>query len=113
MSLPIYVRENTLLAIGKHDNRPDYDFEDGLVFSLYQLSDGAVAETTVASATGDTVLKAKASRNGSTITLSSDKPVLLVNAKAVSKLTGGTSEVTPIGVLLTPIAGSVVTFDMV
>jgi alpha-D-xyloside xylohydrolase len=35
-SLPLYVRENTLLAIGANEKRPDYDYMDGISLRLYQ-----------------------------------------------------------------------------
>jgi alpha-D-xyloside xylohydrolase len=35
-SLPLYVRKNTLLAIGANEERPDYDYMDGISLRLYQ-----------------------------------------------------------------------------
>lgn len=34
-SLPLYVREGTLLPFGGHDDRPDYDYRDGLTVRAY------------------------------------------------------------------------------
>ena len=42
-SIPLLVRENTILALGKEDGRPDYDYEDQVQFSIYQLKDQAEA----------------------------------------------------------------------
>lgn len=37
LSLPLYIRENTILAIGHENNRPDYDFADNVIYEIYQL----------------------------------------------------------------------------
>lgn len=40
MSLPLMVRPGTVLPMGKCDNRPDYDYLDGLELHVYQLGEG-------------------------------------------------------------------------
>mgnify|MGYP000319209658 CR=1 FL=1 len=40
MSLPLMVRPGTVLPLGAHDDRPDYDYLDGLELHVYQLADG-------------------------------------------------------------------------
>ena len=40
LSLPLMVRPGTVLPMGKHDDRPDYDYTDGLELHLYQLAEG-------------------------------------------------------------------------
>jgi alpha-D-xyloside xylohydrolase len=40
-TLPLYVRPGTVLPIGAHDDRPDYDYADGVRLDLYELADGA------------------------------------------------------------------------
>ena len=40
LSLPLMVRPGTVLPIGKHDDRPDYDYIDGLELHVYQLAEG-------------------------------------------------------------------------
>ena len=40
LSLPLMVRPGTVLPIGKHDDRPDYDYTDGLELHVYQLAEG-------------------------------------------------------------------------
>jgi alpha-D-xyloside xylohydrolase len=41
MSLPLMVRENTVIPIGKIDSRPDYDYSDGVTFHLFEIKNGA------------------------------------------------------------------------
>ena len=40
LSLPLMVRPGTVLPMGKHDDRPDYDYTDGLELHMYQLAEG-------------------------------------------------------------------------
>ena len=40
LSLPLMVRHGTVLPMGKHDDRPDYDYTDGLELHVYQLAEG-------------------------------------------------------------------------
>ncbi len=40
LSLPLMVRPGTVLPMGQCDNRPDYDYTDGLELHVYQLTEG-------------------------------------------------------------------------
>ena len=68
-SLPLFVRENTILPVSTRNDKPDYDYTDGLTLRVYQLADGAEALRTVCDQDGRQVLTAKAVRNGNTITV--------------------------------------------
>src|SRR3712207_701828 len=50
-SLPLWVREGTVLPIGSRADRPDYDYLDGLALTVYPgaAGDSAVTEVTVTS----------------------------------------------------------------
>ncbi len=71
-SLPLYVRENTLLALGAVETRPDYDYADGLTLRLYQLEEGAHTSCRVPATDGTIVNTISAERCGSEITLNLD-----------------------------------------
>ena len=43
-SLPLFVRENSILAIGASDDKPDYDYEAGVSFHVFELKDKAEAK---------------------------------------------------------------------
>ena len=43
-SMPLYVRENTLLVIGAEEMRPDYDYAKGVSLRLYQPKDGVAVK---------------------------------------------------------------------
>ncbi|MBQ3504119.1 MAG: alpha-xylosidase [Oscillospiraceae bacterium] len=68
-SLPLFVRENTILATGNRDDRPDYDYTDGLTLTIYHLADGAQSTCRVCGTDGQSVLEANAARTGDTITV--------------------------------------------
>ena len=68
-SLPLYVRENTILPTGGRDDRPDYDYTRDLILTVYNLADGAECACRVCGTDGRTGLKAVASRRGDTITV--------------------------------------------
>lgn len=72
-SLPLYVRENSLFALGAADNRPDYDYAEGLELRLYQPKDGAEAVCKVPSVDGTIVNTITAERCGREITLKLEK----------------------------------------
>ncbi|MEV4009785.1 alpha-xylosidase [Nonomuraea angiospora] len=52
-SMPIYVREGAVLPIGARDDRPDYDYLDGLILRVYPGPDGETALTVTDHATGE------------------------------------------------------------
>lgn len=42
-SLPLFVRENSIIPIGSVDNKPDYDYKDGTAFHVFELKGSAQA----------------------------------------------------------------------
>lgn len=72
-SLPLYVRENTLLALGADETRPDYAYEEGMSLRLYQLQDGQTAVCRVPDTAGEIVNVITARRKNAEITLCLEK----------------------------------------
>ncbi|MBU3826515.1 MAG: hypothetical protein IAA31_03385 [Candidatus Anaerobiospirillum merdipullorum] len=70
MLLPLYVRENTLLAWGNNAKRPDYDYVHDSVFHLFELGDGKSAVATLVDTTGKVVGSLTATRHGQVIDFS-------------------------------------------
>ncbi len=64
MSLPLFVRENSLIAMGKRDDLPDYDYLDGLHLRAYQIQLGCEAVARVCDAKGKKQLTITASSEG-------------------------------------------------
>ena len=72
-SMPLYVRENTLLPVGCEDMRPDYDYEKGLSLHLYQPVDGAVATCQIPSTDGSIVNTITAEKTAGAVTIHLEK----------------------------------------
>jgi len=99
-SLPLFVRENTILPIGAHKEGPVYDYTDGVTLRLYNVTH---AERMICNSKGEKVLTVKAIREGDTLTVTLDgayknAKILLVNTKAEAKDARQTAEGTLIPV---------------
>lgn len=70
LSLPLYLRPNTLIAWGAENKDADYDYADHLTFLLPELEEGMEASTDVYDSKGNLELKAKAVRDGDLVTFS-------------------------------------------
>ena len=57
-SLPLYVRENSLLPLGAHKDRPDYDYCDGLELHLFEPNNGGSDHVAIPDTNGQPVLEA-------------------------------------------------------
>lgn len=47
LSIPAFVKENSLIAVGANGERPDYDHADGVTVKAYALTEGKEASTVV------------------------------------------------------------------
>ncbi|XTZ38538.1 alpha-xylosidase [Salmonella enterica] len=107
MSLPVYVRDNTLLALGNNDQRPDYVWHEGTVFHLFSLDDGCEAVCEVPDASGSVIFLLRAKREGNKINIQAKGDgrgwsVCLRNIVQVSGIQGATQAGSELGVVLTP-----------
>lgn len=71
-SLPLYVRPNTLLAVGENDQRPDYDYSQNPVFHLYELEEGQLTQAILPGPDGSTVFRLQAERKANVIIFSAE-----------------------------------------
>lgn len=53
MSLPLMVRPNSILPVGSRNDRPDYDFSEGVTLQIYELEDGKSCGVEILSLTGE------------------------------------------------------------
>ena len=51
LTVPLLVRPNTVLPLGAVDDRPDYDYADGVTLRIHHLDDGASVTTEVGGST--------------------------------------------------------------
>ena len=115
-SLPLFVRENSLIAVGQNNTRTDYDFADQVQLHLFELQEGATATTVVYNTAAEEELSVQAERKGGVIRVTSSgagKPwqLLLRGLPELSRVEGASLETTEQGVLLTPLS-TTGTFEM-
>ena len=67
-SLPLYIRPNTLLALGANEQRPDYHYSDGVSLHLFALDNGNCAVCDIPNVKGESEAVVTAVREGARIT---------------------------------------------
>ena len=70
--LPLLVRENSVLAVGANDQKPDYDYTNGTVLRIYQPADGMEKEIFIPTVDGEEKIQIRVSRTGDKVTV--EKP---------------------------------------
>ena len=68
-SLPLMVRPNSILPLGNNDQRPDYDYADGVTLVVSAFDEGAEASVEIPDLSGEMVMKVTAKRVGEEIHL--------------------------------------------
>ncbi|EKM0528135.1 alpha-xylosidase [Cronobacter turicensis] len=111
LSLPVYVRDNTLLALGNNDQKPDYAWHEGTAFQLFNLADGAEARCEVPAANGETVFTLCVKREGKRLTVegsghATSWTLCLRNIQQVTGIEGGSSAGHERGIVVTPEHGA-------
>ncbi|MDL2300926.1 alpha-xylosidase [Lachnospiraceae bacterium OttesenSCG-928-D06] len=103
MNIPLYVKENSIIAVGSCDNKPDYNYADGAELRIYELVNEA--STVIYNQSAEEELKINASRNSNQITINvtANKPytIRLINLLA-KDITGASMEIVGADTLLTP-----------
>jgi alpha-D-xyloside xylohydrolase len=112
LSLPLMVRPGTVLPLGAVDERPDYNYADGVTFRILELTDDR--ELTCAVSTpqrGETTLLTMR-RRGKRVTasVSGDTSVRwqvqFAGAQTVTAQNGASAKPDPLGLILSPAEGS-------
>lgn len=65
LSIPLYVRAGSIVAMGARDDNAVYDYADGTTFRVYALDDGGEAQTTVYDTENREAVKAAVTHCGS------------------------------------------------
>lgn len=113
LHLPLMARANSIVAIGSCDDKPDYDYADGVQLRVYALTDGVTAKTVVYGMAQNEELKVSVIKEGTKITIQAEnigrKPytVRLVNVQAKSA-DGASMEISGNDTVLTPDSETVV-----
>ncbi len=92
LSIPLYVRENSIIAVGQREDNAVYDYAEGVSFRVYALKEGGSAETAVYGATNEREAAAKVTREGGrysvSVTCSRQCSVRLMNVGNPAQVTG-------------------------
>ena len=89
LSIPLMVKENSIVVMGAHDDRPDYDYGDHAEIRIYALKDGHSASSIVYGMDNQEQISITASRSGSDIhiqvTSGQEYTIRLINVTASGK----------------------------
>ncbi len=108
ISLPLLVRPNTILAVGKVDNRPDYDYAQDVILHVFELEDGKHASARIYNQAGTPELQVDLQRKGNRIIVQANGSgkgwsLLLRGIHHNVRLdNGGTYQATPMGGFIEP-----------
>ena len=108
LSIPLMVRENTIIPIGNQDTRPDYDYADGVELKVYELEEEKELSTVVYGMDQAKELEMSITRCGNEfkIKLSAQKPCIIRFVNVIADLvTGGTLKIHGNDTILIPKAG--------
>ena len=103
-SLPLFVRENTILPIGSETLVPDYDYGNGVILNVFSLTNAA--KCTVYNTDGKELFTVSGENSDNTLRFSFDKlpqnaKILLRNISSVSSVKGATAKYCHLGTALT------------
>lgn len=103
-SLPVMARENSVIAIGSNNQKPDYDYQDNVTFHVFSLN--SIASTEICNAFGevDALFTGKKTPKGYDVTYTgTTKPwnVLLRSVYTVESISIGSYTTTESGILIT------------
>jgi len=73
-SVPLLVRPGAVLPVGAVDDRPEYDYADGVTLVIHELADGASVTTVIPTAGGDVACTFTTTRRGDRVHVSVDNP---------------------------------------
>jgi alpha-D-xyloside xylohydrolase len=110
-SLPLMVRPNAVIPVGANERRPDYAYDDGVTFHIFELNDGAVSLAHVPTLAGEIAMTLEVRREGQSMHLraqSASKPwrALLRGIGATQTIEGGVAESDALGMLVMPEQGA-------
>lgn len=94
MTLPLMVRENSIIVFGNSDNKAEYNYEESPAVNIFELLEGKVAETYIYDNKGNKVASVTALKEGNKITIKTngiagEYKVVLRNVYDVKNVSNG------------------------
>jgi alpha-D-xyloside xylohydrolase len=110
-SLPLLARPNSVIPFGTNEQRPDYDYADGVTLHVFELQDGAAATVAVPALAGGIAMTAEVKRDGQRIDVVTAGAgaawrVLLRGVGAAQSVARGTAQADELGTLVIPAEGA-------
>ncbi|KRG13208.1 alpha-glucosidase [Virgibacillus soli] len=106
LSLPLFVKPNTILPIGANDSIPDYHYAKDITFRIYELEDGQEASVNIPNIAGEVIGTFKATRSGQDITIETDLQetysINIVGVTSIQFISSGDWNKDETGVKITP-----------
>ncbi len=108
LSIPLLVKEGSIIAVGAKDEDAVYDYSDNVILKAYELIDNTPATTVVYDDKAVLTVNAEILKSGKTITIdvksSKNYKVVLVNVSNIAAVDNGSFEVTGNDTVITPSA---------
>jgi len=112
LSIPMMVKENSIIPVGAVNNRADYDFGKDVTLKVFNLVDNKETSVEVVNGKTEVVLTAKAIKTNNTITIDVEAKdsysLVLVGINEVKNAEGATGTLEEEGIRLTPNANKII-----
>ena len=106
LSIPMMIKENSIVAVGANNQVPDYDFGKDVTLEVFELLNGKESSTKVLSKDSEVVLTATALRTENTIEFNVDAKdsysIVLRGINEISNVEGASFELSDKGIKLIP-----------
>ncbi len=106
LSVPLYVRENSILAIGGKDDDAVYNYCENVTLKVYELLDHFATTTVVYTQETKLGLEARVLKQGDTISIDVDTiekySIELINCTTITSVTNGSFEIKDSNTRITP-----------
>ena len=107
LSIPLMVRPNSIIAVGNVNNKPDYDYANGVTLHVFEIQEGASLNSIVHNTNSDEELKVRVKRTGKCIIINADvvnKPwsILFRGVFEAQEVKNATCIVEDLGIRLIP-----------
>jgi alpha-D-xyloside xylohydrolase len=106
LSMPLFVRPGSIIALGNQDSQPDYDFTDNTLFRIYEIADGSTVSCHVPTLRGEAGVALTVKRHGQQIEAKIDRKtsgrwrLQLAGITALAGVDGGSQAADPLGVIV-------------